>query len=178
MTAADRHAKAEGAGRDHDAAQDHDAIQAAAVVNDHLETIRRVLRESIWAEARRYPVPLTPPQIAALEVLVDHTRETGGGLSVSELSTRMGLAHSTVSGIAARLERHGLLSRTAQPDDRRYTRLELTEPVRDWLDRNLPAARLGPLVDAMRNATDEERSAILDGLAALRRLLPESRRDS
>ena len=36
---------------------------------------------------------------------------------------------------------------------------------------------LGPLVDAMRNATDEERSAILDGLAALRRLLPESRRD-
>jgi DNA-binding MarR family transcriptional regulator len=56
----------------------------------------------------------------------------------------MGLAHSTVSGIAARLERHGLLSRTAQPDDRRYTRLELTEPVRDWLDRDLPAARLGP----------------------------------
>jgi DNA-binding MarR family transcriptional regulator len=90
----------------------------------------------------------------------------------------MGLAHSTVSGIAARLERHGLLSRTAQPDDRRYTRLELTEPVRDWLDRDLPAARLGPLADAMRNATDEERSAILDGLAALRRLLPESRKDS
>jgi len=87
---------------------------------------------------------------------------------VSQLSTRMGLAHNTVSGIAARLERHGLLSRTAQPDDRRYTRLELTEPVRDWLDRDLPAARLGPLVDAMRNATDEERSAILDGLAALR----------
>jgi len=33
------------------------------------------------------------------------------------------------------------------------------------------------LVDAVRNATDEERSVILDGLAALRRLLPESRRD-
>jgi len=61
--------------------------------------------------------------------------------------------------------------------DRRYTRLELTGPVRDWLDRDLPAARLGPLVDAMRNATDAERSAILDGLAALRRLLPGSRRD-
>ena len=69
---------------------------------------------------------MTPPQITALEVLVDHTRETGAGLTVSELSTRMGLAHSTVSGIAARLERHGLLSRTPQPDDRRYTRLELT----------------------------------------------------
>ena len=172
MTAAGRRAKAQGVDRDPDAAR------AAAVVNDHLETIRRVLRESIWAEARRYPVPLTPPQITALEVLVDHTRETGAGLSVSELSTRMGLAHSTVSGIAARLERHGLLSRTAQPDDRRYTRLELTGPVRDWLDRDLPAARLGPLVDAMRNATDAERSAILDGLAALRRLLPGSRRGS
>jgi len=154
--------------------RDRDARQAAAAVSDHLEAIRRVLRESIWAEARRYPIPLTPPQVTALEVLVDHTRETGGGLSVSELSSRMGLAHSTVSGIAARLERHGLLTRTARPDDRRYTRLELTGPVRDWLDRDLPAARLGPLVDALRNATDEERSAIVDGLAALRRLLPGS----
>jgi hypothetical protein len=45
------------------------------VVNDHLEAIRRVLRESIWAEARRYPIPLTPPQIAALEVLQNATEE-------------------------------------------------------------------------------------------------------
>jgi hypothetical protein len=75
-------------------------VASAAVVSEHLEGIRRVLRESIWAGARRYPIPLTPPRITALE------------------------------------------------------------------------ARLGPLVDAPRNASDDERSAILDGPAALRRLLP------
>jgi hypothetical protein len=124
MTTADRDSNA--------ASTDRDARQDAAVVSEHLEAIRRVLRESIWAEARRYPIPLTPPQITALEALVDHTREAGTGLS----------------------------------------RIELTGPVRDWLDRDLPAARLGPLVDALRNASDDERSAILDGPAALRRLLP------
>jgi hypothetical protein len=59
-------------------------------------------------------------------------------------------------------------------DGRRAWLGGLGGPVRDWLDRDLPAARLGPLVNAMENATEEERSAILDGLAVLRRLLPGS----
>jgi hypothetical protein len=90
MTTADRASNA--------ASTDRDARQDAAVVSEHWEAIRRVPRESIWAEARRYPIPLTPPQITALEALVDHTREAGTGLS----------------------------------------RIELTGPVRGWLDRDLP----------------------------------------
>ncbi len=74
---------------------------------------------------------LTPPQVLALEALVDHHRETGAGLSLSELSRRMGLAHSTVSGIVTRLERRGLLRRTTRPDDRRFVAIELTQPVQD-----------------------------------------------
>jgi DNA-binding MarR family transcriptional regulator len=146
-------------------------LDEAARIAAHLEAVRRVLRESIWSEARRYPIPLTPPQLLALQVLVDHLRDAGGGLSLSELSRRMGLAHSTVSGIVTRLERRDLLRRTTRPDDRRFVTIELTQPVKQWLERELPAVRLRPLVAAVGRASDQERAAILDGLAALERLL-------
>jgi DNA-binding MarR family transcriptional regulator len=147
------------------------ATEDAARVAGHLEAIRRIMRESVWAAAQRHPVPLTPPQLRALEILVDDLRESGSGLSLSDLSRRMGLAHSTVSGIVMRLERRGLLRRATRPDDRRYLRIELTPPVREWLDRDLSASRLEPLTRALANATDAERASILDGLATLERLI-------
>lgn len=147
------------------------ALNDAARISDHLEAIRRVLRDSIAAEARRYPVPLTPAQVLALQILVDHVRDAGISMSLSELSQRMGLAHSTVSGIVSRLERHGLLNRTTRPDDRRFVRIELSQPVKDWVESDLPVLRLRPLAAALRQAGDDERVAILNGLATLERLL-------
>jgi DNA-binding MarR family transcriptional regulator len=154
-----------------DEVADDTLLDEAGQVAGHLEAVRRVLHESIWSEARRYPVPLTAPQLMALRVLVDHVRDSGEGLSLTELSQRMGLAHSTVSGIVTRLERGGLLRRTTRPDDRRFTTIELTQPVRAWLDRELPTTRLRPLVAALGRATTGERATILDGLATLERLL-------
>jgi DNA-binding MarR family transcriptional regulator len=146
-------------------------LEDAGRIEAHLQGIRRVLRESIWSEARRYPVPLTPPQVLALEILVDHLRDVGQGLSLSELSRRMGLAHSTVSGIVTRLERRGLLRRATRPEDRRFVTIELTQPVKEWVGHELPALRLRPLAAAIGQATEPERTAVLDGLATLERLL-------
>ena len=145
----------------------------AARVAGHLEAVRRVLRASIWAAAQSHPVPLTPPQVHALQVLVDEVRASGVGLSLSELSRRMGLAHSTVSGIVTRLERRDLLRRAPDPDDGRFVRIELTEPVREWVQRELPATRHRPLAAALAKASDDERAAILEGLATLERLLAD-----
>ena len=146
-------------------------IADAEMVSASLEAIRKVLRESIWEQARRFPVPLTPPQVLALQILVDELRDSGAGLSLSELSTRMGLAHSTASGIVTRLERRGLLQRTARADDRRFVNIELTQPVKEWLEHDLPASRLRPLAAALSKATEQERITILGGLATLQRLL-------
>jgi DNA-binding MarR family transcriptional regulator len=155
-------------------AGDEAVLKDAARIEAHVEAIRRVLRESILSEARRYRVPLTPPQVLALQTLVDHLREAGQGLSLSELSRRMGLAHSTVSGIVTRLERRDLLRRTTRPDDRRFVTIELTQPVKEWVGQELPALRLRPLTAAIGQATEQERSAILDGLATLERLLADT----
>jgi hypothetical protein len=123
----------------------HNATQAqAARILAHLDVIGRALRQAIWAEVRRLPLRLTPPQV---------------------------LAHSTVSGIVTRLERHGLVRRTLRSDDRRYAHIEITDPVRDWVGRDLPALRLQPLATALGQATDDERAAVLRGLTILQRLI-------
>jgi hypothetical protein len=48
-------------------------------------------------------------------------------------------------------------------------------PVKEWLRHDLPAARLGPLADALARADEDERAAILSGLATLERLLAPDR---
>jgi MarR family transcriptional regulator, organic hydroperoxide resistance regulator len=136
-----------------------------------LRGIRKAMRDSVWAEGGDLQVSLTAPQVQALSVLVDDLRADGSGLSLSELSTRMGLAHSTVSGIVTRLEQRGLLHRAEHPGDRRYLRIQLAAPVREWVARDLPAARLRPLDAAFEQATEEERAVILAGLTTLGRLL-------
>ena len=57
--------------------------------------------------------------------------------------------------------------RTTRPDDRRYTLIELTDEARQWVEQEIPAARLGPLETAIRQATSEELADILNGLATL-----------
>jgi DNA-binding MarR family transcriptional regulator len=152
----------------------------AELVAGQLDAIGRALDESTRALARDLPQPLTPPQIRAMEVLVDSAREhpAAAGLSLSELSERLGLAHSTVSGIVDRLERGGLVRRTTRPDDRRYVRIEITRPVRDWLQRELPALRLRPLVGALGQVSAKERAALTRSLALLQGRLEAQTRTS
>ncbi len=109
---------------------------------------------------------LTVPQISTLEEL---TREDG--LSLKELSARMALSHSTVSGIIDRLERRGSVERRRDPEDRRYTRIFLSEEVREYVRRMSPSRSLGPIPKALELASAEERAQILGGVGTLRRLL-------
>jgi DNA-binding MarR family transcriptional regulator len=149
-----------------------DAVRAdAARVSETLEAIRKIMRDSIGAQARSFRVPLTAPQMTALQILVDELRDTGTGLTQSELSARMGLAHSTVSGIVARLQRRGLLQRTPHTADRRFVMIELTQQVTGWLRHDLPRSRVSPLAAALSRASEQERVAILKGLGMLHRLL-------
>jgi DNA-binding MarR family transcriptional regulator len=147
---------------------------AADAAAEHLEAIRKILRDAVWAHAQRLRVPLTGPQLVALQTLVEELRQSNAGLSLSELSRRMGLAHSTVSGIVSRLEQRHLVRRVAQADDRRFVSIELTRPVQAWLRDELPASRVGPVAAAMKKASAGERELIVGGLAALHRLLEAS----
>jgi DNA-binding MarR family transcriptional regulator len=149
------------------------AMRDAVAIAETLEAVARIVRAAIWEHARSQPGELTPPQILALEILVRASREGNKGLSLSALSTRMGLAHSTVSGILDRLAARGLVERRRNRSDRRSISVELTEPVLDWLEKELPSARYAPLATAISKGTPEQRALISDGLLTLRSLLAE-----
>jgi len=72
-----------------------------------------------------------------------------------------------------RLEARGLVQRTADLFDRRYTRVSISPAVQRYV-RGLaesPESPASRLVEALRTATPEERRTVTDGLSLLRRLL-------
>lgn len=113
-------------------------------------------------------MPLTPPQIQVLALLTRSAQ--GAGPTLKELSESLGLAHSTVSGIVDRLERHGLVRRVTNPHDRRASNIEITARVTRYLQQSLPSRRLHPLLTALQHASGEERNVVIEGLVTLQGL--------
>ena len=134
-----------------------------------LAGIRRRLRQRLEAEFAR-GADLTGPQRLVMAALVGLGEKTGG-MSLKELSEKVGLAHSTVSGIVDRLEARGMVERRASDEDRRVTRVVASAAVRQFMRRRVPELMLSPLVRALRRATAAERTAVQDGLNTLERLL-------
>lgn len=151
------------------------ALADARIIVGQLESIARLMRSTAWAHARSLPVPLTAPQLGMLKTLVEDARAGGSGLSVSQLSVRLGLAHSTVSGIVMRLSQRGLVCRGARVEDRRYARVELTAEVTEWLTRELPDERAEVIARALKAAEPQQRDAILSGVRALAELIDAAR---
>lgn len=139
-------------------------IREAEEVTTTVRVLYRLLCRSFDPDIARSG--LTVPQMNALEVL---TRQDG--LSLKELSARMGLSHSTVSGIVDRLERRGLVGRKTDSRDRRYSRIFLSEEVKEYVRDVVPSRTLGPILKALALVGAEERSQILVGIRTLRRLL-------
>jgi DNA-binding MarR family transcriptional regulator len=126
---------------------------------------RRQPLESAYAEGN-----LTGPQRGVMHVLVETPN-----LSLKELSARVGLAHSTVSGIVDRLEERGMLVRSVESGDRRATRIAPSPAVREFMSKNVPALEADPIEAALRRATPAQRETIRAGIALLHELLARDR---
>jgi len=143
---------------------DKELNRLAREVEAHLAAVRARLRQPVEAEFARGR--LTGPQRAVMEA-VYHSE----GLSLKELSRRVGLAHSTVSGIVDRLEKRALLLRGRDARDGRATIIVVSDKVRVYMRDTFPAIALNPVLAALRRARPADRAAILLGLRTLRRLV-------
>jgi DNA-binding MarR family transcriptional regulator len=152
------------------------------------DTQAQQLREAIRALVRRFSLAeradisccgMTVAQAATLDAL------DGGGLRLSDLGTRLGIAPSTLTRNLARLEKRGLIRKERDPNDGRAQRVVLTDLgldaaaevrrqeevfARSVLDR-LPRgstvdalAMLENLLIAVRGATEECCSGAYDHL--------------
>jgi DNA-binding MarR family transcriptional regulator len=147
---------------------DESLRQLAREVDQHLSVIRQKLREPLETEFARGE--LTGPQRMVMEALVQSE-----GLSLKQLSARVSLAHSTVSGIVDRLQARGMVVRRRDEADGRATVIAPSSEVRDFLANRMHVLTMNPLTDALRDASDSDKAAVLRGLRKLRALVEGSR---
>lgn len=138
--------------------------QLALELEQHLTAIRQEIRRPVEAEFAKGG--LTGPQRSVMQALV----HSGGG-SLKELTARVGLAHSTVSGIVDRLEKRGLVERQPDLHDRRHTRIIFSREVREFMEKRYPVIAAHPLFHVLRLAGARERKAIVTGIRTLRKFL-------
>jgi DNA-binding MarR family transcriptional regulator len=138
-------------------------LKLAQEIDQHLNAIRQWLRAPL--ETTFATGGLTGPQRMIMHALV-----TSEGLSLKQLSARVGLAHSTVSGIVDRLEARGFAVRRPDETDGRATVIAASRPVQDFLRYKMPELAVSPLVDALREASAADRASVLRGLRKLRSL--------
>jgi len=103
-----------------------------------LDAIRTMLKRSGLADIATSGLP--PQQINLIKEL---TRQDG--LTLNELSARMGLAHSTISGIVDRLEHKKLVHRRPDPQNRRYIRICLDQAVGEVYKPPFPITKDNPV---------------------------------
>ena len=82
------------------------------------------------ADAALQESDLTMTQMYFLGVL---DRQTGGEATLKELERYFRVAQSTAAGVAARLEKKGLIASAPDENDRRVKRVRITEPGRETL---------------------------------------------
>jgi DNA-binding MarR family transcriptional regulator len=136
----------------------------AREIDEHLRVVRQVLRRPMKAEFARGH--LTGPQQLVMEALV-----RSSGLSLKDLSKRVSLSHSTVSGIVDRLEKRGFVRRKPDSNDRRFTVITPSKNVEDFLKKKMPLLAIHPLLEVLKRATALERDEIARGTRALRKLV-------
>jgi len=136
-------------------------IQLAQEIDQHLSVVRQRLREPLEMEFARGG--LTGPQRIVMQALVQSE-----GLSLKQLSARVGLAHSTVSGIVDRLQTAGMADRRRDDADGRATVITASAEVRDFVANRMPELAITPLLEALGAASAGDRAAILRGLRKLR----------
>jgi DNA-binding MarR family transcriptional regulator len=95
-----------------------------------------------------------------------HELDTGVPLSQRDLAERLHLEKSSVSRMAAEMERNGLLVRERHPGNRRLYRLRLTDRGRE-LHLGVAATFHQQYVGWASAMTPAELDALLTGLAAL-----------
>ena len=116
------------------------------------------------ARPRWHDVDLTFTQIRALSAVARRQP-----MRVSDLAEELGAGLAATSALVERMARHGLVSRSADPDDRRTVLLEPSPRARRILDK-LERGRSEHFADLIERMTVAERDALATTLRAFIRL--------
>ncbi len=108
---------------------------------------------------------LTPPQIMVAGVLCNKK-----SMKISEISEKINLSNSTVSGIVDRLEKVDVVRRVRDAKDRRVVRVELTDEFEN-INVGFHDKIKSYFEELLSNCNKEECRKIIDGLEMLKEVL-------
>jgi len=89
-------------------------------------------------------------------------------LKITELSSKLSLSNSTVSGIIDRLEKQGMVQRNRSAEDKRVVYVSISS---DFMHQNFLKLLEVNIENTMNEGTPEELDKIFAGLDALKKLL-------
>jgi DNA-binding MarR family transcriptional regulator len=136
--------------------------------------IIKVLKQVMNAIKQRFGhefknMNLTGPQGMLITILSHH-----GDMKISDLSQKMGLSNSTVSGIVDRLENQKLVQRTRNKDDRRVINVSITSKFKNQADESFKNVEK-KFESMLKNATPQELDTVIEGLNILKRLIDDNK---
>lgn len=135
-------------------------------VTDLLVALARARR---WLSrlATDQPAPLGASGVSALAEIVK-----SGPLRLGDLAARERITPPTLSRVVAGLVEHGYVERRPDPDDARAGLVAAT-PAGQQLLTGLRSRRIAELTARLGRLSEEERTALLAAVPALRKLLDE-----
>ena len=110
-------------------------------------------------------IGITAPQGMLIGILSKEKK-----LKITELSAKLSLSNSTVSGIVDRLEKQGMVERERSEQDKRVVYVSISSGFTE-MHRNLHKRIEENIENTINKGTPEELTKIFEGLDALRKLL-------
>lgn len=105
--------------------------------------------------------------------MVVGTLAHNGEMKISDISKKMGLSNSTVSGIIDRLEKQGFVERVRSEEDRRIVLVRITPEFKKKSKKHFTA--INKKIDIIMNeASREDIDKIIDGLNILKELIDKN----
>jgi len=107
----------------------------------------------------------TFPQLSVISILAKNGKQ-----KVSDISKKMGLSDSTVSGILDRLEQKGIIERKRNKDDRRVVKIYLSKGSQE-ICQEFHRKREEYFAHLLKKLSEQEINDIIKGLKILNRVV-------
>lgn len=138
-------------------------VQQAEQLKDLIRILNRKFRQ--YMTFQTVGSGFTVPQLHLMQELLQNP-----GISLGELSTKLGLAKSTVSGIVDRLEKQGKVIRKRNDQDRRVVHIDLSPEIKQFSE-NLSYMRTNYLTELLSAMTSQEITGLIEGLEKINQLM-------
>ncbi|MDP4089672.1 MAG: MarR family transcriptional regulator [Bacillota bacterium] len=146
-----------------------DELSGGISIFGRMKKIMHTIRNTM--ELHFNDVSLTGPQGMLIGTLMHYD-----SMKISDLSEKLGLSNSTVSGILDRLEKQGLVERTRSKEDRRVVYVNIAPEFRKNAKEKYKELEQ-KFESMLSKATPEEIETINQGLETLQKIIERQKSD-